>query len=309
MLKLGLIFVLLVSAQAAEEECVERPFACYTYEWLTAKGLPHDRPAAFEKKCTPCPLAPCTNPETFAAKGVFWPKVICNPTGFFCVEFPTEGNVALPNCTKPIALEGKKKYALLPFNFCHREMLAKGTCPVELLSREPYRQDAVKIAPGFFVQCDAGFMVPSEGSVPAELKKISNAVPVKCVNACVYKEKGTAADYAECQLLDVVDRQNETDIKVVLKYGKRQLREAEPPECISRPFFCYAYEWLAEKQLPHDAPASGVLLLVLGIAALVWVVYSRRRGASKQERVKPLSESAYGPEVDSSRVEESGARV
>ncbi|CAJ0564764.1 unnamed protein product, partial [Mesorhabditis spiculigera] len=178
---------------AADEECVERPFVCYTYEWLAAKGLPHDRPAAFEKKCTPCPLAPCTEPETFAPKGVIWPKVTCDPTAFFCDQFPTERNTVQPKCTMPVVFEdkmdgggGKQKHVLLPFNVCTREMLAKGTCPVELL----------------------------ESNVPAELKTISDAVPATCVNACIYKEKGSSADYAECQVLDIVDRQHETDIKI-----------------------------------------------------------------------------------------------
>ncbi|CAJ0584630.1 unnamed protein product, partial [Mesorhabditis spiculigera] len=310
MLRFGIIFLLLVVAYspdaaalaagsrarrlAADEECVERPFVCYTYEWLAAKGLPHDRPAAFEKKCTPCPLTPCNNPGTLAPNGVVWPRVICDPTALFCEEFPTEGDAVKPSCTKPAAYEdkvaggsgrGEKKYGLLPFNLCTRDMLAKGTCPVEFL----------------------------EGSVPDELKTIGDAVPATCVNACVYKEKGSSADYAECQVLDIVDRQDETDIKSgpyaslmsaaeSLKYaGKEETTVDDTSEPPSTEELCTIEPTTPPPTVPEgdEGPdyviiasvAGGVGFVGIVAAVLIWYFGCKRRGGGK----KPVSPEDPAP--------------
>ncbi|CAJ0564722.1 unnamed protein product, partial [Mesorhabditis spiculigera] len=73
MLKFGLIFVLLVGTYPSDatalaarsldrrlaegEDCEYRALICYTYEWLAAKGLPHNRPSGFEKKVSYCSFA------------------------------------------------------------------------------------------------------------------------------------------------------------------------------------------------------------------------------------------------------------
>ncbi|CAJ0563117.1 unnamed protein product, partial [Mesorhabditis spiculigera] len=278
---------------AQDEACERRAFFCYTYTWMAAKGLPFDPPTTLETKCPPCKSELCVDPPSFTP-GKFRALIECDPANYFCENFATEGVAAQPICIKPLAFAGEmtggveKKHLLLAFNICTREMLAKETCPVDLLSRAPFNPKSVEINPAFYVQCDAGFLVPravrrahetsadpkpvltcvpslqvatglsptdasrfpkewhdirdvtkitycpagstdveadcvpqpicGEGSVPAELKAMSDAVPVECVEACAYKYQGSRDDYANCQLLDVVDRQDEKDIKVYVLY-------------------------------------------------------------------------------------------
>ncbi|CAJ0563096.1 unnamed protein product, partial [Mesorhabditis spiculigera] len=235
MLKFGFIFLLLISAYppdvwalvansrarrfAQDEACRGRAFVCYAYAWMAMKGLPHNPPMDLEKECKPCTAELCVEPPSFTPTTKYWSLIHCDPANFFCENFPTQGAAGQPICIKPVAFEDKvtggveKKHVLLAFNVCTREMLAKETCPVDLLSRAPFNPKSVDVSPAFYVQCDAGFLVPSEGSVPAELKAISDAAPVECVEACAYKYQGSRDDYANCQLLDIVDRQDEKDIK------------------------------------------------------------------------------------------------
>ncbi|CAJ0575132.1 unnamed protein product, partial [Mesorhabditis spiculigera] len=180
MLKFGFIFLLLISAYppnvwalvassrarrfAEDEACEMRALVCYTYAWMTAKGLPHDPPTALEKKCKPCVPAVCATPPSFTPTTVFWSTIFCDPTNYFCTDFPTEGVAVQPTCIKPVAFAVQvaggveKKHVLLAFNICTREMLAKETCPLDLLSRVPYNPKSVDISPAFYVQCDAGFL-------------------------------------------------------------------------------------------------------------------------------------------------------
>ncbi|CAJ0575204.1 unnamed protein product, partial [Mesorhabditis spiculigera] len=122
-----------------DEACEWRAFVCYTYAWMAMKGLPHNPPMDLEKECKPCTSDLCTKPPSFTPTTKYRSLIACDPANFFCTDFPTEGVAVQPICIKPLAFEDKvagaveKKHVLLAFNICTREMLAKGTCPVDLL--------------------------------------------------------------------------------------------------------------------------------------------------------------------------------
>ncbi|CAJ0575118.1 unnamed protein product, partial [Mesorhabditis spiculigera] len=154
MLKVGFSLLLLISAYppdvsalvansrarrfAQDEACGFRAFFCYTYTWMAAKGLPFDPPTTLETKCTPCTAKLCTTTPSFTPSE-FRALIACDPANYFCENFATVGVAAQPTCIKPLAFAVEmtggveKKHVLLAFNVCTREMLAKETCPVDLL--------------------------------------------------------------------------------------------------------------------------------------------------------------------------------
>ncbi|CAJ0580396.1 unnamed protein product, partial [Mesorhabditis spiculigera] len=152
-----------------------RMFVCYSADALKQPypSFPPDPDPVLTQKCEKCELPEevCEDQLWISRKG-FRPASIspipCTPN--FCQDGKTD------NCIRPVDINGDK--VLFPMNVCTREMVARGECPLDKLSTSPFNPDSMKSSNEYFLQCDAGFTVPS---VVIAAKELDKRLELTCV--------------------------------------------------------------------------------------------------------------------------------
>ncbi|CAJ0564533.1 unnamed protein product, partial [Mesorhabditis spiculigera] len=83
------------------------------------------------------------------------------------------------DCIAPVKINDNKETLYFPFNLCTREMVASGLCEGKSLSNEAYVPKSIPHTTQYFLQCDAGFVIPQKvvAAAAADRKLRETCIP------------------------------------------------------------------------------------------------------------------------------------
>ncbi|CAJ0566639.1 unnamed protein product, partial [Mesorhabditis spiculigera] len=139
------------------EECPSnRPFVCYVFDELE-KPYP-ELSGPKDTQCSPCAVSAsqqCTEEWKFSAiNGIRSQTMGCRPN--LCKL----GETTASDCIAPVTIDAINETVYFPFNLCTREMVASGRCDERSLSTIAYAPEVIPHTTKYFLQCDAGFVIP-----------------------------------------------------------------------------------------------------------------------------------------------------